>query len=132
MKLGKLPPKHDDRTLMLVNYLRAPLLPTPTRIFGYGGLYVDWGVLGNNDWGDCIYAGAAHETMLWNKLRGGVDIQMSTEKVLEDYGAVTGFDPSDPSSDQGGYMLDALRYRRSTGIQDAGGKRHKIAAYIEL
>jgi hypothetical protein len=26
-----------------------------------------WGMLGNDHYGDCVWAGAAHETMLWNK-----------------------------------------------------------------
>jgi hypothetical protein len=129
-KLGKLPAQEDSRTLKLSTYTVA--LPTPTKIFGFGGLYWDWGVLGNYDYSDCVFAGAAHETMLWNKLRGGVDVPMSTKNTLQDYSDVTGFDPNDPSTDQGTYMLDALKYRRATGVRDAKGNRHKVAAYVAL
>lgn len=130
MKFGKLPAQDDPRNLRLAKY--AIDLPTPTKIFGFGGLYGDWGMLGNDLYGDCVFAGAAHETMMWNKLRGGVDVPMSTENVLLDYSDVTGFDPDDPSTDQGTYMLDGLKYRQKTGIRDAAGERHKIIAYVEL
>jgi len=129
-KLGKKPAQEDKRNLRLANY--DVDLPTPTKIFGFGGLYGEWGMLGNDRYGDCVFAGAAHETMMWNKLRGGVDVAMSTQNVLKDYSDVTGFDPSDPSTDQGTYMLDALKYRQKTGIRDAHGNRHLITAYVEL
>jgi hypothetical protein len=129
-KLGKLAAQEDTRTLKLADY--AVELPVPTKTFGFGGLYADWGMLGNDQYGDCVFAGASHETMLWNKLRGGVDVPMSTKTTLEDYSQVTGFDPKDPSSDQGAYMLDALKYRRATGVRDAKEGRHKIAAYLQL
>jgi len=130
LKFGKKPAQEDPRTLQLAKY--AVSLPPPTSIFGFGGLYFDWGMLGNDMYGDCVLAGAAHETMLWNRLRGGVDIPMSEEMTLQDYSDVTGFDPSDPSTDQGTWMLDALKYRVKDGVRDAGGGRHKIAAYVQL
>src|SRR5262249_7261133 len=88
-------------------------------------------MLGNDHYGDCVFAGAAHETMLWNK-RAGHTVDMSTEQTLLDYSDVTGFDPADPNSDQGTYVLDALKYRQKTGIRDEAGGRHKIAAYASL
>ena len=52
--------------------------------------------------------------------------------VLADYAAVTGFDPAKPETDQGTDLQQAAAYRRTTGIIDAGGERHKIAAYLAL
>lgn len=52
--------------------------------------------------------------------------------VLADYAAVTGFDPAKPDTDQGADMQEAAAYRRKTGIVDAQGDRHKIAAYLAL
>lgn len=130
MKLGKLPAKEDPRTLKLSVY--DVDLPTPTKIFGFGSLYENWGMLGNDKYGDCVFAGAAHETMMWNKLRGGTDVKMSTQNTLLDYSDVTGFNPQFPNTDQGTYVIDALHYRQHTGIRDAAGNRHQIAAYVEL
>lgn len=130
MKFGKRPAREDPRTLKLAKY--AVTLPTPTTIFGFGGIYSDWGILGNDQYGDCVFAGAAHETMLWNKVRGGTDVPMSTQNTLQDYSDVTGFDPKKPNTDQGANMLDALNYRVATGVRDAKANRHKVAAYLAL
>jgi hypothetical protein len=79
-----------------------------------------------NEW-----AGAAHETMLYNKEAGGT-VAFTDANVLADYAAVTGFNPGDPTSDQGTDVQDAAAYRRKTGIVDSAGKRHTIAAYLAL
>lgn len=129
MKLGKLPAKDDKRTLMLTKYAAA--LPTPPKVFGFGTLYANWGMLGNDRVGDCVPAGGGHETELWNHV-GGHEVQMSTPSTLADYSAITGYDPSDPSSDQGTYVLDANKFRVKTGYQDMHGARHKIAAYVSI
>lgn len=115
---------------MLADYLTV--LPLPTAIFGFGTLYDDWGMLGNDQYGDCVLAGGAHETMLWNKVRGGTNVPMSTKMTLQDYSDITGFDPNQAWTDQGTFVLDALKYRQKTGLRDAAGDRHKIAAYLAL
>lgn len=86
----------------------------------------------NDKFGDCVWAGAAHETMMWTR-EGPIDDAMFTDaNVLSDYSAVTGFNPSDPNSDVGTDMQMAASYRRNTGIIDAAGNRHKIDAYVAL
>jgi hypothetical protein len=52
--------------------------------------------------------------------------------VLGDYSAATGFDAGKPETDQGTDMQQAADYRRKTGIADADGTRHLIAAYLAL
>jgi hypothetical protein len=130
MKLGKREFQPDHRDLKLSKYM-APL-PTPPAIFGFGTLYEDWGMLGNDRYGDCVFAGADHETMVWNKLRHGIDVKFSPKDALADYGAVTGFNPDDPNSDQGTDVRDAMKYRKATGLLADDGKRHKIAAYVQI
>jgi hypothetical protein len=90
-------------------------------------------MLGNDTYGDCVFAGAAHETMMWmGEHYGSPTRGFRDEDVLADYGAVTGFTPGNPSSDQGAVVLDALNYRRHVGIRDEKGARHKLGAYVEL
>lgn len=131
MKLGKLAAVKDERDLLFKNFVKATKLPTPPESFSHSTFYTDWGMLGNDQYGDCVLAGAAHETMLWNKL-GTHEVTMSTSYVLADYSAVTGFDPNDPATDQGTLTRTALNYRRRKGVQDASGNRHKIGAYVSL
>jgi len=88
-------------------------------------------MLANDRHGDCVWAGAAHETMLLEREAGNVVIFTDAD-VLGDYAAATGFDPQKPQTDQGTDMQAAADYRRKTGILDAGGRRHTVAAYLAL
>lgn len=110
----------------------AVQLPTPPEQFGHEKeVKGAWGMLGNNNAGNCVFAGAAHEVKLWNA-ECGQKVPFTSKAVISDYSAVTGYDPKDPMSDQGTNMGDACSYRRKTGIIDAKGVRHKIAAYMAL
>jgi hypothetical protein len=136
MKLGKAPPRHDPRTLQFEKYIDPDLHITVPTSFGherdvYKIPYEDWGMLGNDNYGDCVFAGAAHETQIWNAERR-VPVNFTDEAVLSDYAAVTGFNPVTGAGDNGTVVLDALNYRRKVGIVDAQGKRHKIAAYAAV
>lgn len=142
LKLGKLPAAPRPTDLKLATYAKKSALPKPTAVFGYGKLYADWGMLGNGPdptvekgfqgAGDCVFAGAAHETMVWRKLRHGVDTPMSGKTTIEDYSELTGYVLDDPSTDYGTDMHDAAGYRKRIGIRDANEDRHRIAAYLFL
>jgi hypothetical protein len=132
-KLGKLPARPGAVKLKLTDYIDKTALLTPPKTFGHQNLVPsnDWGMLGNDQFGDCVWAGAAHETILWNE-EAGRYVRFEDYAVLSDYSAVTGFKPTDPNTDQGTDMQVAASYRRKTGVVDAGGKRHKIAAYLAI
>lgn len=131
-KLGKKAAQYDHRDLMLERYLDYSKLPLLPHSFGNETLFADWGMFGNDEAGDCVWAGAAHETMLWTAVGDPVTAVFDTKSVLSDYSAVTGYDASDPNSDQGTDMHDATKYRQQVGIVDALGNRHKIGAYAWL
>lgn len=132
MKLGKKPARQGAMKFKLANYIDLSALPKPPKTFGHEGLIgSDWSMLGNDQYGDCVWAGAAHETMLWNKTAGRT-VTFDDKAVLSDYSAVTHFNPSDPNSDQGTDMVEAASYRRKTGIADAQGNRHQVAAYLSI
>ena len=142
LKTGKLPATPDHRDLLFAKYVDMDtVLPKVPEAFGHEDSVPEWGMLGNGPdpemgptfegAGDCVFAGAAHETMLWTAVGDG-EATFSTHGVLADYGAVTGYTPSDPNSDQGTNVRDALNYRRKTGVVDAHGQRHKIGAYVAL
>ena len=108
----------------------AKLPPVPTR-FGRPWLVQTWGVFGNDIAGDCVWAGAAHETMMFSADVGS-SVLFDTQEVLSDYSAVTGYVYGDDSTDQGTDMTEAAAYRQKTGIIDADGQRHKIDVYASL
>jgi len=131
LKLGKKPATPDARDLKMSAYLDTATLPTPPASFGLEKLVKVWSMLGNDQYGDCVWAGAAHETLLWDAI-GHHDVAFSDQAVLSDYSACTGFNPDDPNTDQGTDMRVAASYRRKTGIVDSSGHRHKIGAYLSL
>jgi hypothetical protein len=133
LKLGKAKPTEDNRDLRFASYKTTPTLPDVPQTWGYDNIYPrnGWAMLGNDEYGDCVWAGAAHEHMLMNVVAGH-PVTFTAAGVLSDYSACTGFVASDPSSDQGTNVRDALNYRRKTGIIDAKKTRHKIGAYLAL
>lgn len=132
LKLGKTAARPDAVKFKLTAYADLAALPKPPKKFGHQDLVYDsWQMLGNDRFGDCVFAGAAHETMLWCK-EGGIATKFTDSAVLSDYSAVTGFDPHKPDTDQGTDMAVAASYRRKTGIVDAQGVRHKVAAYLAI
>jgi hypothetical protein len=131
-KLGKKPASPRPTDLKFANFAAAIKLPSVPSRFGHGSTYADWKMLGNDRYGDCVWAGAAHEHMLLNKVVYGRDVPFDDKAVLGDYTAATGFDPTDPSTDNGTDVHEALDYRRKTGIADANSNRHLIGAYVSL
>lgn len=130
-KLGKTPARPGAIRLKLGDYLNGAALPPLPQVFGHEELISSWPMFANDRWGDCVWAGAAHETTLLNKEAGNT-VNFTDADVLSDYAAATGFNPNDPSTDNGTDVQVAAAYRQKTGIVDASGKRHTIAAYLAL
>jgi hypothetical protein len=130
-KTGKLPFVADERDLKLSTYLTADVPEPPAGDFGHESAVTDWGMLGNDTVGDCVFAGAGHETMMLGA-EGGHRPSFTETSILSDYSAVTGYVPGDESTDRGTEVRQAMKYRKATGITDAGGKHHHIGAYLQL
>lgn len=132
-KLGKKPASHSV-TLKFDAVFDIRKLPKPP--MGRFGRYSmvrggRWGMLGNDDYGDCVWAGAAHEDMIFNAMGGNV-VAYNAKDVLADYADCTGFDPAAPDTDNGTDMRVAASYRRKTGLLAADGSRQKIDGYLAL
>ena len=133
-RLGKAPAAPRPKDIILTEIVRAgAVLPMAPVGFGHYQVFpaAGWGMLGNDRYGDCVWAGAAHETMMVNKMNGR-DVEFNPAVVLADYAAVTGFVPATGANDNGTDVHDALNYRRQTGVEDADLGRHKIGAYVSL
>jgi hypothetical protein len=129
-KLGKKAKREDTRTLQLSAYLTGAAAP-PDHV-DWGSKVDSWRMLGNNEVGDCAWAGQAHADMLWTSSTRSAAADISTKEVLAAYSAVTGYNPKDNGpkgnpTDQGTTLIDALKYWRTHGI--AG---RTIKAFVEL
>lgn len=131
MRLGKRPARHAVR-FKFAEFFDTTKLPVPPKVFGNYPRVPKWFGLGNDRYGNCVWAGAAHETMLWTLEGFDVRARFTIKDTLSDYSEVTGFDPNKPLTDQGTDMQEAASYRRKVGIIDARGNRHKIDSYVAL
>lgn len=119
-KLGKLPVRHDSRTLKFGKYLTAQL-PPPPPIANFYGLVRDWGMMGNDNYGDCTCAGAGHLIQAWTANNGG-EFVVPDKKILSFYDYFSHGDP-----DAGANMVDVLNRWRKTGLD-----KHKIDGYAQI
>jgi hypothetical protein len=123
VKLGKNAARHDPRTLAYAAYRTATEAAPAQTHWGHG---LPFAMLGNNSYGDCVEAGYAHQVQIWGDRAGNPFVPTDAE-ALGAYTAITGFNPSDPSTDQGTDILTAVGYWRSTGLAS-----QKITAYATL
>lgn len=131
LKLGKKPFKKDKRDLKLARYIDKTVLPTPPKNTNDHETFSDWLMLLNDQIGDCGIAGVYHLIKLWSE-QGNKEFEFTDDQVLEIYRIISGYDPSDPSTDVGVYLRDVLQYWKKTGVPDKDGNLNKIAAYALL
>ena len=123
-KLGKLPAVYDERTLRLENYLDVPKLPLLPETSDWFAKTSPFPMGGNDQYGDCVRAGAAHVIQTWSA-NAGREIITPDQMCIDEYLQLTG------GQDTGLVMLDFLKYWRKTGINCPDGK-HKIGAFAAI
>lgn len=124
MKLGKRAPKLEPgRRLMLAKYTAS--LPAPPPSADWSGGVTSWGEMLNDNLGDCTIAAVGHAVQVAT-LAAGSEVTVSDSDVLTAYEVWDGYNPSDPSTDQGGVEVDVLNAWRQNGF--AG---HALTAYAD-
>ena len=124
VKLGKAPARHDNRTLQAAKYFQA-LPPAPVRC-DWSGKASPFGQMLNNELGDCTAAAAGHLVQIWTAANGN-QVILPDADILTFYELCSGYNPADPSTDQGAVELDVLNKWRQVGLAD-----RKISAYAAL
>ena len=127
LKLGKLAPKFNRKTLSLSKYLGSALPTAPAKLWReYKVPPGSWGMMMNNTVGCCTCAAIAHMVMLFTAHTGTM-VTPTDDEVIAVYSAVTGYVPGDESTDNGAAITDVLAYWQASGI--AG---HKILAWAAI
>jgi hypothetical protein len=130
LKRGMLPPSKPVE-LKFGAIFKTENLPEPPAAMGrHSTVKTPWGMLLNNSKSDCVTAGAMHETMHLTAT-GMHPVTFTDTWAAQDYWLMQG-KPWWPFNDQGLDMVKAADYRRSTGVHDSNGIRHRIKAYLEL
>lgn len=123
MKLGRKPVRFTEKTrrslaLMTdhLNTLGAPPAASNDYVKAVDAVVNgNWGMLGNDQYGDCVEADCGHMLMLRTANTGTIVIP-TDQAILALYGAVTGFSPGDPNSDNGTDETSMCEYMKTTGL----------------
>jgi hypothetical protein len=91
LKLGKGPAIRPHVLSDLSVYATTKIPDPPASIDYYSAIgQKDWGMLGNDQVGDCTIAGAAHAIMAWNSEVKEADPVPDASQVLSQYNEITG------------------------------------------
>jgi hypothetical protein len=86
-------------------------------------------VLGNDSLGDCTAAGAGHLIDVFTA-GGGAPTAVTAAQAIAFYSLSTGYNPADPSTDQGGDEVTVLTTWRDQGFDGHGA--HAIAGFVQV
>ncbi len=125
IKFGKLPAQRDIRNLKLSAILRAPVKLPAEYDFDVKNHGIPTPMFGNDEYGDCVIAGRAHQTLRFEKKEQRKVLKITEKEVLREYFKETGGD------DSGLNVLDSLKLWRKRGWK-AAGKKYTIKAFAEI
>lgn len=137
-KYGRKPRDMSRRTLKLtrahVDALKAARtkIPTPRPSVDDISQVASYPMYDNDRYGDCVWAMIGHAIQIQSLLGLRSEVDVTVDALLKGYTDVTGFDPADPSTDQGTNVQDALNYWRTTGIARPDGTVDQILAFAEV
>src|SRR5271170_8068747 len=100
MRLGRKAIKTDSRTLRLAKYFTTAL-PAPPSSRDWSKGIASWGMMGNDVVGDCTCAAVGHALQVLS-VNVGKEAAITNREVYAAYEEWCGYNPGDPSTDQGG------------------------------
>lgn len=130
LRFGRLP---NDPTRPRVRLTARPVgYSPPASVNLYSRVPAEsWGMDGNDNAGDCTLAEVDHTTKATEVAAGNPEVESSADEVLAAYSAITGYDPADPSTDQGAEMQVVRAWWRKHGVT-LGGQKHTIALFAQI
>jgi hypothetical protein len=131
-KLGKKPPVQDDR-IPRMSVATAGKLPPPPPTANWWAMVDDWGMLANDQLGDCVEAAILH-SILQMSTYAKTKTLIPTTADAELFYEAAGWTPGDPDTDQGSYVLGQngmVPYWHQHGVQ-CGGEVNKVAGFLQI
>ncbi|HZX72675.1 MAG TPA: hypothetical protein VFE77_17915 [Rhodanobacter sp.] len=125
VRFGKRKAKRDGRNLMFAMLLKPPPALPAEYDFDVAHNGIPTPMFGNDQYGDCVMAGRAHQTLRFEKAEQNKLIAITDNDVLHEYFSESG------GADSGLVVLDSLKEWRSTGWI-AAKRRYKIKAFAEI
>jgi hypothetical protein len=131
MKLGRKRNSGAPRVRLTANHV-PPAYTPPATLDRYSAVpAATIGMDGNDNVGDCTCADVDHELKSVEVCAGNAEVHSTAAEVLAAYSAITGYNPADPSTDQGAEMQSVRSYWQKTGFR-LGGTVHKILLFAEV
>lgn len=131
MKLGRKPARPTPHLPHMAKYLTEDTkLPPPPVDIDWGKHITDWGMLLNDQLGDCTIAGMMHLVQCMSADTGN-EVEPTDAEALAAYEQLAGYNPNDPNTDQGAYLPDILTGWHSTGVSIGGNLDH-VVAYVRV
>jgi len=124
-KLGKAAPKRDQRNLMFAAILAKPVKLPKEYDFDLQHPGIPTPMFANDELGDCVIAGRAHQTLRFEDIEQGAVLTITDAEVKTEYFKQTG------GHDTGLVVLDSLKAWRARGWR-AAKNRYKIQAFAEI
>ena len=113
--LGRGAAKRSLRSLPLSAYMKSSAVSFP-RVCAYER-NIQWGMLGNDHLGDCVIAAMLHDILAKGAVAQSASLPtFQDQDAINLYSSITGYNPADPSTDQGTVMLDAMNYVKKNGV----------------
>ena len=130
-KLGKAPTRKDKRNFKLAALLKV--LPPAPESWDYDLAHpkfqIPMPMFGNDQYGDCVMAGRAHQTLRFESVEQQTIIGVTDGDVLREYWKEEG--GKGPAFDKGLVVLDSLNLWRHKGWQ-AAKKKYTIYAFAQV
>jgi len=130
-KSGKKQALIDHRIPRMSIFTQNKLPPAPPA-YDWSTKVTEWGMLGNDQWGDCVECAILHWIMQMSTYAGHPLV--ATLQEAEKFYEFTGFKQDDVSTDQGSYVLGtdgAIPYWGSQGVM-CGGQLSKVAGFLQI
>jgi hypothetical protein len=99
----------------MARYMTSALPAAPARVDYTHGIE-DWGMMLNDRLGCCTIAAVGHAVQTWTANALGRELTVPDSAIRECYEKWDGYNPADPSTDQGGVELDVLKAWRQQGF----------------
>jgi hypothetical protein len=115
--------------LKLEDYIRVGSMPAAPSSLDLTALAMACliNIFGNNSLGDCVIAAKGHVDGVWTgNADGGKPFIATDAQILAQYGAIGGYVPGNPSTDQGCNMQTALNW----WVQNPGADGTKLEAWV--
>ncbi|HUA49936.1 MAG TPA: hypothetical protein VMA77_32185 [Solirubrobacteraceae bacterium] len=118
-------------TLKLADYIHPELASPPAAISRPHPGFT-WGMLANDRIGDCVIAMMLHSIEDFH-LDASTPVPAFTDQdAISIYSAITGYNPDNPSSDQGTDENAAMSYWENPGLKTSDGATHTIVATVAV